>query len=283
MTSVAVLESIKESANKSAKNSEVAPKKALILIGHGSLRKASGAAMIRLAALARKRSGKGGMAEISTAAFLNFSKPTLADSVARCVRKGATEIFVQPYFLIQGYYVETSLPQQLEEVSKDYPDISFQLGHAFGFQDALLDMVKDRYMNTYTDNPKHGLLLLAHGTPHPTANDVILETLEAMKQVDEVAAGDMGFMEINTPDIAQGVDNLVAQGITEITAIPYFLQLGRHVVNDLPEAIEAAQKKHNNVKIHLTDYLSYDEKILDAIESCIAEFTHKQTEMNQTI
>ncbi len=254
-------------------------KKALILIGHGSLRKASGAAMIRLAALARKR----GMAELSTAAFLNFSKPTLADSVARCVRKGATEIFVQPYFLIQGYYVETSLPEQLEEVSKDYPDISFELGHSFGFQDALLEMVKDRYMTTYTENPKHGLLLLAHGTPHPTANEVIVETLDAMKKFPEVAAGDMGYMEINTPDIAQGVDNLVGQGMNEITAIPYFLQLGRHVVNDLPEAIEAAQKKHSKVKIHLTDYLSYDEKILDAIESCITEFTNKQVELSQSI
>jgi len=83
----------------------------------------------------------------------------------------------------------------------------------------------------------------------------------------------MGFMEINTPDIGVGVDNLVAQGITEITAIPYFLQLGRHVVHDLPEEIEVARAKHKDVKIHLTDYLSYDEKILDAIESCIAQYS----------
>jgi len=269
MTSVAVSET---SINK-----EESAKKALILIGHGSLRKASGAAMIRLSALARKR----GMAEVSTAAFLNFSKPTLADSVARCVRKGATEIYVQPYFLIQGYYVETSLPKQLEEVSKDYPDIKFELGHSFGYQDALLDMVKDRYLNSYTENPKHGLLLLAHGTPHPIANDVILETLDVMKQMPEVVAGEMGFMEINSPDIAKGVDNLVEQGMTEITAVPYFLQLGRHVVNDLPEAIEAAKEKHNNVKIHLTDYLSYDEKILDAIESCITQ--NSETELTQKI
>lgn len=242
-------------------------KKALILIGHGSLRKASGAAMIRLAALARKR----GMAEVSTAAFLNFSKPTLADSVARCIRKGATEIYVQPYFLIQGYYVETSLPKQLEEVSEAYPEISFKLGNSFGFQDALVDMVKERFLNTYSGNPKHALLLLAHGTPHPTANDVILETLDAMKKLPEVAAGEMGFMEINTPNIVTGVDNLVQQGITEVTAIPYFLQLGRHVVNDLPEEIEAAQNKYKDVTIHLTDYLSYDDRILDAIEACISQ------------
>ena len=53
----------------------------VVLIGHGSLHSDSGASMIRLAARLRER----GVAPIAEAGFLNFSRPTIAEAVAKCV------------------------------------------------------------------------------------------------------------------------------------------------------------------------------------------------------
>src|SRR5690349_18477647 len=79
--------------------------RAVILIGHGSLRAGAGAAMIRLA----ERAHAAGVAPIVSAGFLNYSQPTFGEALAGCVENGATEVIIQPYFLIPGKYVRSDL------------------------------------------------------------------------------------------------------------------------------------------------------------------------------
>jgi sirohydrochlorin cobaltochelatase len=49
----------------------------IVLIGHGSIKSASGAAMIRLTARLREQ----GVAPVAEAGFLNYSRPTLAEAI----------------------------------------------------------------------------------------------------------------------------------------------------------------------------------------------------------
>src|SRR4051794_13418380 len=96
---------------------------AVILIGHGSLRSASGASMIRIAARLRERN----VAPMVEAAFLNYSRPTLAETVEKVATGGVTRITVQPYFLIAGVYVQNDLRALIAEVNAQFPAISFRL------------------------------------------------------------------------------------------------------------------------------------------------------------
>src|SRR5205814_10013433 len=96
--------------------------RAIILIGHGSLKSASGAAMIRIAARLREH----GVAPIAEASFLNFNRPTLAEAVERCVAQGARSIAVQPYFLVAGKYVCEDLPPQIAEQAQRFPQTAFK-------------------------------------------------------------------------------------------------------------------------------------------------------------
>ena len=206
---------------------------AVILVGHGSLRQASGASMIRLAALLRKQ----GVAPIATAGFLNFSKPTVADAVERCARKGATHIVIQPYFLISGFYVKRILPKLIAEARAAHPALTFSIADAFEYHPALVQMVLNRAAAACTRERRCALLLIAHGTPHEEANAPIYEVAKTLRGSD-YAAVQVSFMEINTPDIAEGIRKLVDETSAEqIVAAPYFLQLGGHVALDLPEAI----------------------------------------------
>src|SRR3989442_50613 len=97
--------------------------RAVLLVGHGSLRPGSGAAMIRLAA----RAQAAGVAPIVGAGFLNYSRPTFAETLARCVTKGATEVVVQPYFLVPGVFVRTDLPRLLKAGQMAHPDVAMRL------------------------------------------------------------------------------------------------------------------------------------------------------------
>ena len=239
---------------------------AIILVGHGSLRQASGAAMIRLAALVRKQ----GVAPIATAGFLNFSQPTFADAVRRCVRKGATHITVQPYFLISGYYVKRVLPKLIEEVKKEHPQLTLEVADAFEYHPALIQMVTER-AQAERQGRACGLLLIAHGSPHAEANTPIYKVAEKVRERGLYNAVQVCFMEINEPDIAEGIRLLTAKGLDQIIAVPYFLQLGGHVAHDLPEAVEAAQESHPNIRLKLADYLSYDPLLAEVIAQRVGE------------
>ena len=240
---------------------------AAILVGHGSLRKASGAAMIRLAALLRKH----GDFPIATAGFLNFSQPTFMDAVTRCIGKGATEIFVQPYFLISGYYVTNGVPKLIAEAKQAYPHVTFHLARAFDDHPALLGLTlkRIREADTHADTVADAVLLMAHGSPHEAANAPIGRVAEALKA--HYPHVQLGFMEVNTPTIADAAEALVTAGARRVVAAPYFLQLGGHVAEDLPEAVGAARTAHPEATFTLADYLSYDPLLLDVLRARLTE------------
>lgn len=233
--------------------------KAAILVGHGSLRKASGAAMIRLAALLRRE----GAFPVATAGFLNFSQPTFMEAVARCVRKGATEVSVQPYFLISGYYVRVGLPKLVAEAQAAHPEVTFRLAEAFDDHPALTELTRKRALEA--DPDADALLLMAHGSPHESANAPIFRVADALKM--HYAQVQLGFMEINAPSIAEAAATLVRSGAKRVVAAPYFLQLGGHVAGDLPEAVAEAQARHPDAHFTLSDYLSYDPLLLEVVQT----------------
>jgi sirohydrochlorin cobaltochelatase len=78
-------------------------------------------------------------------------------------------------------------------------------------------------------------------------------------------------MELNEPSIPQAVDQLVAEGAQQTTAVPFFLQLGGHVAEDLPEIIGAARAKHPSVTITLAAYLGYDPLLARVIADRVRE------------
>ncbi len=235
----------------------------ILLIGHGSLKQASGAAMIRLAALLRKR----GVVPVAAAAFLNFSKPTFQDGLERCIKKGATTIYVQPYFLIDGYYVNTALKKLVEEAQQSYPELTITMGKPFGVQDVLSDMVLKRILEHTREIPENSaVVLMAHGTPTPEANAPIYEIASQVMQKSNLQVR-VAFMECNEPTISEIIDTFALQGFQTIINVPYFLHLGSHVREDLPQIVGDAKNRYPNKSILLTEHLGYDERFADVISN----------------
>ena len=135
----------------------------VVLIGHGSLHSDSGASMIRLAARLRER----GVAPVAEAGFLNFSRPTIAEAVAKCVRAGATSVTVQPYFLIDGVYVQQDLPGDISKVAAQFPALTIRVAACFGFHEKLAAIALERVraVDPQTNGTGAALLVMAHGTP----------------------------------------------------------------------------------------------------------------------
>lgn len=227
--------------------------------------------MIRLAARAREA----GIAPVVEAGFLNYSRPTFAETLERCVARGVGEVVVQPYFLIPGKFVQEDIPPLVEHGRECYPAVRFALAQPFGDHAALAHLVCKRVAETAAMSPgslaETGVLIMAHGSPDPAANQPIYGVAGRVRRHGHYAAVEVCFLGLNEPGIPAAIDGLVAQGITRLVAVPYFLQLGGHVAEDLPEVIEVARVHHPTAQISLAEHLAYDRLLLAVIADRVAE------------
>ncbi len=238
-----------------------------MLIGHGSLRGASGAAMIRVAARLRER----GVAPIAEAGFLNFSRPTLAEAVNRCVAQGAAAITLQPYFLVAGKYVQHDLPQQLALERARHPQVAFRCAGVFGDHPALAELVLERARQAIPlPGEPAALLLLAHGSPLAGANAPLERLAERVAALGEYARVGLGYLECNAPSVPDAIDALAAE-LSQVVALPYFLQLGRHVADDLPRLVAQARARHPRMALALAPHLGYDPAFAEVIAARVME------------
>jgi sirohydrochlorin ferrochelatase len=74
-----------------------------------------------------------------------------------------------------------------------------------------------------------------------------------------------GFMECNEPTIPMGVAHCVAAGAKRVVAIPYFLHMGTHVADDLPNLTAQARDRYPDVEFAMTGYLGESPLIADLL------------------
>jgi sirohydrochlorin cobaltochelatase len=270
-----------------------APIRAVMLVGHGSLRSGAGAAMIRLA----ERAQAARVAPIVSAGFLNYSRPTFDETLARCIESGASELIIQPYFLVPGKFVRDDLARLAEAGRLAHSGLTIQVAQPFGDHPALARLLLKRALEAdyLAANPhivdqrlprplqdgagwrplhqqQHtGLLIMAHGSPNPASNAPIAGIAKRVRAVGRYAAVTVCFMDLNKPSIPDAIDAMIECGIQHIIATPYFLQLGNHVKDDLPAIIGAARARHPASTILLAEHLSYDRLLVSVIADRVAE------------
>jgi sirohydrochlorin cobaltochelatase len=265
--------------------------RAVMLVGHGSLRSGAGAAMIRLA----ERAQAAKIAPIVSAGFLNYSRPTFDETLARCVESGASELIIQPYFLVPGKFVREDLARLAQAGQLAHPRLPIRVAEPFGDHPALARLLLKRALEAdyLAANPHHqhlpqsleddaswrplhrlqrtGLLIMAHGSPQPASNAPIYGIAKRVRAYGRYAAVTVCFMDLNKPSIADAIDHLAERGIRQIIAAPYFLQLGNHVKDDLPAMIAAARLRHPSSTILLAEHLAYDQLLVSVIADRVAE------------
>ena len=233
----------------------MAKKTAAVLVGHGSLHSDSGRAMLQIAMLLREQQ----VAPIVEAGFLNYNEPTLADAVAKAIAQGATQIIVQPYFLIEGHYVRNDLRQAVNALAATHTPVRFIIGDVLGDHAAMFTLACKRL--TAADpapQAQTGVLFVAHGTPFAEANAPIHQLLQRVCARGGYEQAGIGYLDCNSPDIPTAFDQLVETGITRLTVLPYFLHLGRHVRTDLPTLFGQARTRHAHIEIRVAHHLDYD-------------------------
>ncbi len=73
--------------------------------------------------------------------------------------------------------------------------------------------------------------------------------------------------------IPEGIEQCIAEGATSITVLPYFLNSGRHVVEDIPNIINRCTARHTNINISLLPHLGASDLMVDLLISTAVNST----------
>ncbi len=95
------------------------------------------------------------------------------------------------------------------------------------------------------------VLLIAHGSREPSANDDLHELAARLAATGEHPIVVACFLELAEPDIPTGGDRCVAQGAGLVLMVPYFLSAGVHLRRDLTAARDELQSRHPGVAFRL--------------------------------
>jgi sirohydrochlorin ferrochelatase len=80
---------------------------------------------------------------------------------------------------------------------------------------------------------KTALLLIAHGSREPDANNDLHALADALRGRGEYAILEASFLELAEPTIEAAGRRCVEQGAERVILLPYFLSAGVHVKRDL--------------------------------------------------
>jgi sirohydrochlorin ferrochelatase len=118
---------------------------------------------------------------------------------------------------------------------------------------------------------KTAILLMAHGSRIPEANDAVRAIAAMVKEMTGYEIVEVSFREQHLPNIQQGIDTCVSKGAERILLIPYFLYMGAHVQEDLPEELAEARLRHPGVEMSMGKHLGAHRKLAEIVVERIAE------------
>ena len=113
----------------------------------------------------------------------------------------------------------------------------------------------------------NALVIALHGSRVAAANEALADLA-----LQTATAGDgrwgavrLGFLQFGDPLLGEALEQLTAEGAVQITVVPLFLGVGRHMQHDVPAAIAGCRAKHPAVEVLLTPHLGAWEGLPNAV------------------
>lgn len=115
------------------------------------------------------------------------------------------------------------------------------------------------------------LLLIGHGSRDIQGRDSLLEFAAAYQSLDQSRPVIPCFLELTEPTIQDGVDQCVAQGYSEISALPILLFAARHNKFDVTNELDRARQRHPQITFHYGRHFGITPEILTLWQTRLQE------------
>jgi sirohydrochlorin ferrochelatase len=123
------------------------PRKALVLVAHGSRRQASND---EVRELTRNLRAVDDSFRHVACAFLELAEPSIPEGLREAIAAGADEVVVLPYFLSAGRHVVTDIPAEVAVVQAEHPAIPIRVAPYLGAAGGVVQILLQQACGTDT-------------------------------------------------------------------------------------------------------------------------------------
>lgn len=109
------------------------------------------------------------------------------------------------------------------------------------------------------------LILFAHGARDPAWAAPFESLRQLIRQQRPELQVSLAFLELMQPALPQLLQQLVADGVDEVSVVPVFLGQGGHVRRDLPALIAQVQQQYPQLTIRVAQAAGEQPDVLNAI------------------
>ncbi len=204
---------------------------------------------------------------ITNYCFLEVEPPYIEAGISKCLKEGIDSLTVIPYFLYPGRKVKNAI-SDVEKLQKD-SKIEFLITKPMSMHKTLVEIVENRISTTLKENKVTlenkdvDVMIIGHGSKDPNAQtslDYIVNGLsDSYRNVSRC------WLEIEQPDIFEGVKKCEKDNPKVLVIVFYFLHEGAHVKTDINIDLIPALKNSNLKNTYITKHIGTDQKIINLI------------------
>ena len=238
-------------------------KRGLLLIDRGSREEEVKEELRYICSKAKESGGY----QFSDYCFLEVVPPFIEEVMEKCFRQDLDTLTVVPYFLYPGRKVKLAVSRAIDMTSKT--DMRIRIAKPITLHKSLLDIVHAKVddviaKNEITFSKKEiDVLLIGHGSKDPDAKTSLQYVVDGLK--DSYRNVTHCWLEIEEPNIKQGIEVCAKNKPNVLIIVPYFLHRGAHVKRDIYEDLNPAMKESGIEDIFITEHLGTDDKLIDLV------------------
>lgn len=198
--------------------------------------------------------------------FLEVEPPYIEDGIQKALNTDIDALTIVPFFLYPGKKVKNAVTDVMKFQSKT--SVKFVVTKPMSMHKTLVSLVDSRIQSALQKDGiapprnKTDVLIIGHGSKDPKARmslDYVVNELGQYRNVNRC------WLEIEQPDIAEGV-RVSKQADPEVLVVVfYFLHEGAHVKTDINNDLLPALEKSGLKKVLVTRHLGADRRIVDLI------------------
>lgn len=118
---------------------------------------------------------------------------------------------------------------------------------------------------TLSNQSATGVLLIAHGSRRPEANQDLVRLADIVRARDVYPIVEIAYLELAEPTIPDGARACVRRGARRVLMLPYFLSAGAHVVEDLRRYRGELDAEFSGVDFRVCPPLGLHPKLVDVV------------------
>ncbi|HEV2193318.1 MAG TPA: CbiX/SirB N-terminal domain-containing protein [Nitrosopumilaceae archaeon] len=205
--------------------------------------------------------------QFSDYCFLEVVPPFIEEGMEKCFKQDIDALTIVPYFLYPGKKVKLAVNKAIEMISKS--KMKIKIAKPITLHKSLPNIVYSKVddiiaKNKITFSRKEiDVLLIGHGSKDPNAKTSLQYVVDGLQDLYRNVS--LCWLEIEEPNIKQGIDACAKNNPNVLIIVPYFLHRGAHVKRDIYEDLNPAMEKSGIKNIFITDHLGTDVKLIDLV------------------